>query len=69
MLHVLAMHPTAIITLVVLICFILGLSKVLNEPVFTVRKTSSEDEGQVRTSPWAGGPTGVSIGSEDVGNV
>lgn len=52
MLHVLALHPGAIITFVVLVCLIFVLSRVLNEPVFSVSKQNHDDVAH--TSPWAG---------------
>lgn len=51
-----------------LILLIAILSKVTGEPAISFKNidttSAGDDEG-----PWAGGPTGVAIGAEEVGNV
>ncbi|MBU1425916.1 MAG: hypothetical protein KKH12_10830 [Gammaproteobacteria bacterium] len=67
MFHFLVTHPIPVIVFLSLLAIIFGISKYLGEPVFSSARTRPDDDDDL--SPWAGGPTGVSIGIEDIGKM
>ena len=60
---------TAVIVLLSLVAIIFGISKYLGEPIISPEVGCDDDDDERDSNPWAGGPTGVSIGIEDVGNM
>lgn len=59
---------TALIVLLSLVAMIFGISRYMGEPIIS-RGIGSDEDTERGESPWAGGPTGVSIGDEDIGKM
>ena len=69
MFHFLVTHPTPVIVFLSLLAIIYGISKYLGEPIISPGVGCDDDDDERDSCPWAGGPTGISIGIDDIGKV
>lgn len=65
-------HPVPVFVFLSLVAIIFGMAWYLGEPIFSpmvICEDSDRDDEERDSCPWAGGPTGVCIGIEDIGKV
>jgi hypothetical protein len=62
-------HPVPVFVFLSLVAIIFVMAWYLGEPIISPMVICDDNDDDEDSCPWAGGPTGISIGIEDIGKV